>query len=59
MRALTESEKADMRRRCAGLTVDEAFLEGGRWLAEHYVLHWTSEDVAGVLFGKPSKKKIC
>lgn len=59
MRPLTEKEKSEMRRRCFGLPHAEAIIEGGRWLAERMILHWTSEDVAGVLFGKPSNRRFC
>lgn len=56
MRELTEQEKSDLRARCAGLDFDKALIEGGRWLAEHLVMNWTSDDVAVVLFGKKLKK---
>lgn len=57
MRELKESEKEEMRRRCAGLERDDALVEGGRYLASLYIIHWTSEDVAQVLFGKTKTTK--
>lgn len=56
MRPLTDKEKSEMRKRCFGLPHAEALIEGGRWLAVRMILHWTSEDVAVVLYGKSGKK---
>lgn len=57
MRDLTDIEKEGMRKRCAGLSREEAIIEGGRYLAENMVLHWTTSDVEGVIF-KSCEKKI-
>lgn len=57
MRELTQAELADLRARCAGLDRDKAITEGGRWMAEHWIIHWTSEDVAAALYGKPKKTR--
>lgn len=56
MRQLMDKEKNEMRMRCAGLPYAEALIEGGRWLAEKLILHWTGVDVAVVLYGKTRKK---
>ena len=58
MRQLTEKEKNEMRMRCAGLPYAEALIEGGRWLADKLILHWSGADVEGVLYGRSSKRKI-
>ena len=55
MRKLTEEEIADLRARCAGLDRHAAIIAGGRWMAEHWVMHWTSDDVEGYLYGKSTK----
>lgn len=57
MRKLTEDEIADLRARCAGFDRHAAIIEGGRWMAEHWVMHWTSDDVEGYLYGKSTKTK--
>lgn len=55
MRKLTEKESNEMKRRCFRLERNAALLEGGRYLCELGVLHWTSTDVEKVIF-KSSRK---
>lgn len=50
MRRLTDTELADIRSRCAGLPERDALIEVGRWMCEHRILHWTSEDVRDALW---------
>lgn len=56
MRKLTEAERDEVRRRCAGLGKKEALLEGGRWMCEHYVIHWTSGDIEDILYTNQKNK---
>lgn len=50
MRELTEEEKRDLREVCARYKDHAAKLEaGGRWLAAHWVLHWTGADIEKVI----------
>lgn len=55
MRKLTEAEIADLRARCRCLSVNDALIEGGRWMAEHWIMHWTGKDVEDYLYGKSKK----
>ena len=58
MRKLSETEINEIRSRCAGLQYNDALIAGGRWLAEHHILHWTGSDVEEVLFGNSKKNRI-
>jgi hypothetical protein len=57
MRELTPSELADLRARCRGLDGTNLLTEGGRWLCEHLVMHWTSEDVLVAIYGRAGAKQ--
>lgn len=55
MRELTEYEKRELREVCARYKDHAAKLEaGGRWLAAHWVLHWTGADIEKVI-GNPMR----
>ena len=56
MRQLTDTELADLRARCKGLDGADLLKEGGRWLCDHWVMHWTSEDVLVAIYGKAGAK---
>lgn len=60
MRELTEEEKMELREVCARHKDHAAKLEaGGRWLASHWVLHWTGADIEKVIGStqrKPRKR---
>lgn len=58
MRRLTGAELADIRARCAGLPERDALIEGGRWMCEYHVLHWTSEDVRDALGKAQNRAKF-
>lgn len=62
MRELTEADKRDLRAVCAQYADHAAKLEaGGRWMAAHWVLHWTSADIESIIGTpkgqKPTKKR--
>lgn len=56
MRALTTEETMEIRKCCAGLDYKNALIAGGRWMSEHFILHWTSTDVIAAIYGKSIKK---
>ena len=52
---MIDTELDDIRARCAGLPERDAIIEGGRWMCERLILHWTSEDVRDAL-GLPQNR---
>lgn len=58
MRRLTDMELADIRARCAGLPERDALIEGGRWMCEHRILNWTSDDVRDALGKAQNRAKF-